>query len=160
MEHLRATLHRISGTPIQAGDAGEDLTRRLLDLCNVSWFFVEQDQATKSQRLKQIGAKRVDVLVAFEGTSLLLDSKCQQPSDRGSDGSLTFGLEEAEIARLKATAIEFGLEVAVIFWDRNVQAATYVIDFLSRLDQTVSINGKPGLAAKFASGEISTVTLF
>ncbi len=145
---------------MQAGDAGEDLTRRLLDLSNVTWFFVEQGRATKSQRLHKIGAKRIDVLVGFDGTSLLLDSKCQQPSERGPDGSLTFGLEEAEIAKLKATANEFGLDVAVIFWDRNTQAATYAIDFVSRLDQTVSINGKPGLATKFASGEISTVKLF
>ncbi|TXC71330.1 hypothetical protein FSB78_10535 [Sphingomonas ginsenosidivorax] len=150
----------MSGTPIQAGDAGEDLTRRLLDQCDVSWFFVEQDRATKSTRLRALGAKRVDLVVAFQGTSLLLDSKCQHPSKRAPDGSLTFGLERTEIARLEATAKEFGLPLAVIFWDRGVQSATYVIEYLDRLDREVEIAGKPGLAACFERHETCDVMLF
>ena len=156
MKTLRAHLLRTSSTIEDAGEAGEQLTQRLLDDVGFSWYFVDQDAKTKSKRLTKSGAKRIDFVVAFEGVSLLLDAKCLKAHTR-TDNSVTFALTVEEVESLNATAKEFGLKAAVIFWDRKAHDATYVIDFVERLKDPVFIKEKNALAATFESSEIITV---
>jgi hypothetical protein len=158
MKTLRAHLRRTSSTIEDAGEAGEELTQRLLDNAMVSWYLVEQSKSNKSKRLIDLGAKRVDFIVALDGMSILLDAKCLTPHAQAKD-SVTFALGVDEVDRLNATAKEFGLEAAVIFWDRKAREATYVIDFVRRLSENAFINGKPALAATFPSSEIITINL-
>ena len=117
-------------------------------------------QGKQVEATKNIHGKRVDLVVAFDGVSLLLDSKCQKPLSHGEDGAITYGLERSEVDKLKATAKEFGMEAAVIFWDRTAKQASYVIDLVGRLNLPTTISERPALAAMFLHLEISSVALF
>jgi hypothetical protein len=151
---LISRLRRTSNCIKTSGDEAETLTRILLDFADVGWFHVQQQAGQKSETLSKNGAKRVDFVVGWNGSSLLLDTKCYTPLEKHDDGSVTFGLTNTELAELAATGSIFGLPVAVVIWDRKHATEIYVIDLIDRFQTAATVLDEPGRLARFAAHEI------
>jgi hypothetical protein len=156
LERIRLRLSLVSNCREESGQAGEELTKKILNEAGIPWISLEQNKSDMSENLLSTGAKRPDFLLFLGGTAFFLDSKV-----RGAyavDGIPHLAIEKGDFDKLCKTQTLSGIDVFIGFIKKDEAAKQTVSIYICPISSlTVCFDYKGNLYNGVRLDSLSTV---